>query len=600
MDSSSPKDSNTHIDSPNNFYKNSIDESSIISNETDSLVDAFLNISLKNTETNTSDETCDQGNQENFFTSGTIPLKIQPFDIILPVQKKESKIFHTLVILHESCMKHEFERNKHDLKYIVERPRRYRAALIGTLSAKAYFDLIPEFNSFDIYQSTRFVPIINNPVIEFIHGKSWPLELYELCKNAQKAIVDGKSEIPEDKYHSGDLYLGHTSLEAFEGCLGAIYDGIDSTFSENSHVKNVHVLLRPPGILYLSLIFFLKETGHHCSKEIPSGFCLLNNALIGVSYAHKTYGITHFAILDFDLHHGDGSQEISWRINQEKNLNVGYFSLHDIYSFPCEGTSPIIQSKIKDASICIMNHNQAIWNIHIEKYDTYEHFQDIYNNSYIKLLTKADEFFKNSRAPPEKCLLIISAGFDGSEFESEHMQRHGYHLPASFYWKFCKDAVELSKKRCCSRIFSVMEGGYSNRAIASGTFTLLCGLTGVNEKDINLCESLWRMDHFSYIDRAISKGTISRLPKTLLYDQQIHWIKNIIKMSQQYPSIFDPKNDLITVSEDRMTLRERKKPIDSTFTSLINDIEKIKINKTIKSLFIKNEHTQNLNNLATP
>ncbi|KTW31827.1 uncharacterized protein T551_01088 [Pneumocystis jirovecii RU7] len=595
MDSPSFTIFDLSLKSSNDFYRDISNESNLESNETPSLVETFLDMSLKDTETsNIFDTNYEHEKSENFFTPETTPFKAQPSNIISPIERQELKIPDTLVILHESCVKHEFERNKRDLKYIVERPRRYRAAIIGlyishlkyilisnigALSAKAHLDMELEFNSFNIYQSTRLIPIINNPVIEFVHGENWPLELYKLCKNAHKAITEGETEIPGDKYHTGDLYLGHTSLEAFEGCLGAIYDGIDRCLAQSSNVKNVHVLLRPPG--------------HHCSRETPSGFCLLNNALIAISYAHKTYGITHFAILDFDLHHGDGSQEISWRINQETdlNLNIGYFSLHDIYSFPCEGPFSTVQSKIKDASICIMNHNQAIWNIHIEKYDTIEEFEKIYNNSYIKLLTKADDFFKNSNALPEQCLLVISAGFDGSEFESEHMQRHGYHLPTLFYWKFSKDALSLSKKRCCSRIFSIMEGGYSDRAIASGTFALLCGLTNVNEKDIDMCEFLWKMEHFSCIDKAISKGTVSRLPKTFLHDKQINWIKNIIKMAQQYTSILNPKNSLIITSEDKMTLRERKKPVDSTIiTSLIDRIEKIELDKTIKLPLIKNEH----------
>ncbi|KTW30779.1 hypothetical protein T552_00491 [Pneumocystis carinii B80] len=566
---------NYSLNLSDSFYDETKEASYLTSHETDSLLDAILNISLKDEETKKlSDAVDEQEILENYSTPETKHFDFLSSNILLPIEKEESKVSSTLVILHEGCIKHEFERNKHDLKYIVERPRRYRAAIIGTLSAKAHLDLLDKSNSFDIYQSVRYISIINNPIIEFIHGEKWPLELYELCKNVQKSIIEGKTEIPEDKYHSGDLYLGQSSLEAFEGCVGAIYDGIDRCLAENSQVKNVHVLLRPPG--------------HHCSREIPSGFCLLNNALIAISYAHKTYGITHFAILDFDLHHGDGSQEISWRINQETNinLNIGYFSLHDIYSFPCEGTGPSVQSKIKDASICIMNHNQAIWNVHIEKYTTYEEFEELYNTSYINLLKKADFFFESTKALPEQSLLVISAGFDSSEFESEHMQRHGYHLPALFYWKFSKDTLLLSQKRCCSRIFSIMEGGYSDRAIASGTFTLLCGLTNLTQEQMDQCKSLWKMEYFSWIDKSISKGTISRLPKNALLNIQIDWIKNIIQMAQKYTTILETKTDLI-LSEDRMTLRERKKPLDSSLISLIDQIQKIKI-KPIKSPQTKN------------
>lgn len=241
---------NNSLNYSDNFYDETKEASYLTSDETDSLLDAILNISLKETETKSSSDTVDE--QEILANHSTPEIEHIEFlssDLLSFIQKEDSKVSNTLVILHEGCIKHEFERNKHDLKYIVERPKRYRAAVIGALSAKAHLDFLDQSNSFDIYQSTRYVSIIDNPVIEFIHGEKWPLELYELCKNVQKTIIEGKSEIPEDKYHSGDLYLGHSSLEAFEGCIGAIYDGIDRCLGENSHVKNVHVLLRPPGIL---------------------------------------------------------------------------------------------------------------------------------------------------------------------------------------------------------------------------------------------------------------------------------------------------------------------------------------------------------------
>lgn len=56
----------------------------------------------------------------------------------------------------------------------------------------------------------------------------------------------------------------------------------------------------------------IRPPGHHSHACLPSGFCLLNNVQIGIEYAFEQYGVTHCAILDIDLHHGDGSQDICW------------------------------------------------------------------------------------------------------------------------------------------------------------------------------------------------------------------------------------------------------------------------------------------------
>lgn len=140
------------------------------------------------------------------------------------------------------------------------------------------------------------------------------------------------------------------------------------------------VLTRPPG--------------HHCgsgfhsseapNSSLPSGFCWVNNVLVASAHAHLEHGINKIVVLDIDLHHGNGSQSLAWRINDEgqrirgemlarreaekmmggngeaEPLQIFYGSLHDIESYPCEdGNSDLI----RDASTCIAgNHGQWIWN----------------------------------------------------------------------------------------------------------------------------------------------------------------------------------------------------------------------------------------------
>src|SRR5438874_22016 len=102
-----------------------------------------------------------------------------------------------------------------------------------------------------------------------------------------------------------------------------------------------------------------------------SGFCYLNNVHIAIARASQLYGLTHAVILDFDLHHGDGSQSIAWALNDKRQVSKGsllptiaYYSLHDIKSYPCELGDT---EKVKNASLCMEDaHGQNVWNVHLE------------------------------------------------------------------------------------------------------------------------------------------------------------------------------------------------------------------------------------------
>lgn len=79
-----------------------------------------------------------------------------------------------------------------------------------------------------------------------------------------------------------------------------------------------------------------------------------------------------------------------------------------------------------------------------------------------------------------KGLVVISAGFDASEYEQQSMQRHNVNVPTSFYNMFTKDALKLAQMHSNGKILSVMEGGYSDGAIASGVFSHLIGFQNQN------------------------------------------------------------------------------------------------------------------------
>ena len=421
----------------------------------------------------------------------------------------------TVVILQDDCYGHRYSRprtSKAVLSTIVERPERIHASILGLATAyvrlggrhaeghaaphpKRHPSSFPA-GPFQIRKTSRRVPL-RSPAATFIHGTKWMTELSAMCDAAESKLAlggkelsrpntnaqtNGTSEAELPKLHEGDLYLCSGSLNALEGALGGVCEGVDAIFQEQGP-KRAFVCIRPPG--------------HHCSADMPSGFCWLNNVHVGIGHAALTHGLTHAAIIDFDLHHGDGSQSITWAHNarisslpkntpMSKKTAIGYFSLHDINSYPCEMGD---EEKVRNASLCIENaHGQTIWNVHLQPWNTNAEFWQLYQDRYSVVLSKARDFLRlhSDRLrqapahPKPKAAIFLSAGFDASEWESQGMQRHQANVPTDFYARFTRDVVMMAEEEGLGvdgRVISVLEGGYSDRALMSGVLSHIGGLT---------------------------------------------------------------------------------------------------------------------------
>lgn len=424
-----------------------------------------------------------------------------------------------VVFTHDACYGHRFSRprsTKATLASIVERPERIHATLLGASAAyvrlgerhshgrnKPHPEEEPRTPPFAVCKTTRSIPL-NHPAVTHVHGTKWMESLQVMCDSAEAKMAMGQKELSRPinhqkdsrgntlpPLHPGDLYLASESLQALQGCLGGVCDAIDVVFQPNVAARRAFVCIRPPG--------------HHCSAELPSGFCWLNNVHVGIAYAAMNHGLTHAAIIDFDLHHGDGSQTITWDHNRDvhnlqnpknasahKKIPIGYYSLHDINSYPCEMGD---EDKIRNASTCVHNaHGQSVWNVHLESWKSLPDFWRLYESRYRILIDKAQSFLQHhselirqSGGEP-KAAIFLSSGFDASQWEMEGMQRHQVNVPTDFYAKFTADVVELSQQPDLGvdgRIVSVLEGGYSDRALTSGVLSHLCGLTHQNEQISN-------------------------------------------------------------------------------------------------------------------
>ena len=419
------------------------------------------------------------------------------------------------MILHDACYGHRYSRprtSKASLSTIVERPERILASVLGISTAYILLggrhsngdgtphpSVTTSPQPFTIHKSSRMASLTSLAVTN-VHGMRWMAELKAMCEGAEsKLAANGKELVrparqssddeQEDKarLHEGDLYLCSESLNALEGALGGVLEAVDTVFGGSGSQRSF-VCIRPPG--------------HHCSDTYPSGFCWLNNIHVGISHAAIAHGLTHAAIIDFDLHHGDGSQSIAWDHNAKvatlpknaslsKKTAIGYFSLHDINSYPCEWGD---EEKVRNASLCIEDaHGQNIWNIHLQPWKNDADFWNLYETRYVVLLEKTRAFLKRTsdklRAHPHavlpKAAIFISAGFDASEWESHGMQRHKVNVPTDFYARFTQDIVALSDEEGLGvdgRIISVLEGGYSDRALMSGVLSHVCGLTSSKDQ----------------------------------------------------------------------------------------------------------------------
>lgn len=433
------------------------------------------------------------------------------------------------MVLHDACYGHRYSRPKTTragLNTIVERPERIKACVLGVAAAyvllgerhcEGEYPPHPSLQAttlpsvpFRIQKSTRRMPL-SSAAVTNVHGTKWMEELKIMCDAAESKLAMGGKELqrPEmnrgsdherpQKLHEGDLYLCSESLEALEGSLGAVCDAVDTVFEEGGP-KRAFVAVRPPG--------------HHCSASYPSGFCWVNNVHVGIMHAILAHGLTHAAIIDFDLHHGDGSQAITWQHNSRgvglaknaafwKKASIGYYSLHDINSYPCEMGD---EEKVKNASLCIDNaHGQQVWNVHLEPWRTDAEFWKLYEDKYKVLLEKARNYLKahtdrlRMSNQTSKAAIFLSAGFDASEWEGAGMQRHSVNVPTSFYARIAQDVTKIAEEEGTSvqgRLISVLEGGYSDRALTSGVLSHISGMAGsepipIGDEDPNgLCKQM--------------------------------------------------------------------------------------------------------------
>ena len=218
----------------------------------------------------------------------------------------------------------------------------------------------------------------------------------------------------------GDTIVSPGSKDASKDAVGSIITAIDGV--QNKEFKNAFCAVRPPG--------------HHAEKEKAMGFCIYNNVAVGANYLIEKYKYNKIAIIDFDVHHGNGTQDIFY-----DNEKVLFISTHQYPYYPGSGSE-------KEKG----NFNNVL-NIPLEAGTSAEK----YLNAYENVLNKVREF------KPE--FLLFSAGFD-AHIDDPLAQLQ---LSSEDFYKITKRTLEISKSFCNGNVVSILEGGYDLKALQEST-----------------------------------------------------------------------------------------------------------------------------------
>ena len=229
----------------------------------------------------------------------------------------------------------------------------------------------------------------------------------------------------------GDTIISPGSKQATSDAVGSIITAIDAI--QNNEFNNAFCAVRPPG--------------HHAEKNKAMGFCIYNNVAVGAEYLINKYNFKRVAIIDFDVHHGNGTQDIFY-----DNDKVLYISTHQYPYYPGTG-----------------NNNEKgkynnIYNIPLPAGTT----SDEYLNAYEYVLKKIKTF------NPE--FILFSAGFDAHKDDPLAQLQ----LSSKDYYELTKRTLILAKNLNIKKVVSILEGGYDLNALKESTEYHVKALLEVN------------------------------------------------------------------------------------------------------------------------
>jgi acetoin utilization deacetylase AcuC-like enzyme len=309
-------------------------------------------------------------------------------------------LMSTLYIAHPASLEHQTPIGH------PERPDRIRA-IERALEKERFTSLVREQ-----------APMAEMESLALAHPQDYIVRLRDISPR------EGLVRIDDDTVMSPGTYEA-----ALRGAGGAVL-AVDEVMSGRS--TNAFVAMRPPG--------------HHAERVRAMGFCFFNNAAVAARHAQQRHGAERVAIFDWDVHHGNGTQDIFW-----SDASVLYCSTHEAPLYP--GTGALSER----------GEHGTIVNAPLNAGDGSEAFREAVETA---ILPRIHDF-----APD---LIVISAGFDAhwrDPLASLNLTE------SDFAWATLK-LMDLAERHCRQRIVSVLEGGYDLEGLAKSTAFHLDALMG--------------------------------------------------------------------------------------------------------------------------
>jgi len=246
--------------------------------------------------------------------------------------------------------------------------------------------------------------------ISQVHGEEYVRFIFDACRNGKKVVDEGDTHICSDS--------GEVAMLAAGAVLSAIDGIMDGT------VKNAFCAVRPPG--------------HHAERDRAMGFCLFNNVAIAARYAQRRHHLERVAIIDWDVHHGNGTQHMFYN-----DGTVFYISTHQYPFYP--GTGSRDERGIGAGLHRTLNFPMAAGS-----------GEEEYVRAFAREIVPALDEFR-----PD--VMILSSGFDAHQDDP----LANIHLTEQTFSLLTEIIKTSAEKHCGGRILSVLEGGYNLQALSS-------------------------------------------------------------------------------------------------------------------------------------
>ncbi|MCX7727485.1 MAG: histone deacetylase [Chitinispirillaceae bacterium] len=255
------------------------------------------------------------------------------------------------------------------------------------------------------------------------------------------------AEVHSEDHIEQVISIPHTGISACDA-VACVISAVDAIY--RGEIRNCFCNVRPPG-------HHAHNEAHRDGLNQGEGFCFFNNVAVGVRYAQKRYGATKVLIVDWDYHHGNGTE---WTFYDDPS--VFYFSTHRLMAYPGSGS----------ATRTGMGKGMG-YNFNYPLPDPKHPFGHVFDEDLLRALNILIDKINSISFTPD--IIFISAGFDG--LKSDPLG--DFNFSEEVFYDATLLLKEFAEKKCDGKIVSVLEGGYNPVAVAEAVEWHIKALVGL-------------------------------------------------------------------------------------------------------------------------